>query len=351
MSNEFKEVVERLNDTKYSGLDAFSQVAGNGELDLSRRYTNSLFGINQLKVNMLTDDLRLNSGYCFFTRPMLNLTDKNIRNNPILGDLMDTNEKSINRFIRCMLDPRLMYPSFNTGIKSRLLDNEQAFISPLTNYIKSISGGQDRVIPIFASKEGVRKEQYIMVDGTFEMNSTYEINATVRNVQGNMIMRLMYYWAIAETLIAEGMMDRYNDQRLAGELPYTTRVWRLIMDPTLTRVESIMHSGYSILANIPDGQLFDFNSERPFEEANKELSYVFKSVGYERDTNLALMQFNETTAITCPSFANMLDGKTHDLIKIPRALLGLYKNRGYPHINLDTRELEWWIPKAWVTAS
>ena len=61
------------------------------------------------------------------------------------------------------------------------------------------------------------------------------------------------------------------------------------------------------------------------------------------------MQFNETTAITNPSFARMLDGKSHDLIKIPRSLLGLYRNRGYQHINLDTKELEWWIPSSWVT--
>lgn len=347
MDKKFEDVINRLEKTKVETFDKFTELHGAGEVDLSRRYTNSLFGINQMKVNMLTDDLRLNSGYVLFTRPMLNLTDKNIRNNRILGNLLDQRELSINRYIRCMLDPRLMYNE--TGIRSKLLDNQQAFIIPLSNYAKSISGGQDRVVPIFASKEGVRKEQYIMVDGTYEFNSAWDINATFRNVEGNMIMKLMYYWAICSTLIAEGMMDRYPDQVLAGELPYTTRVWRLIMDPTLTRVESIMHSGYSILANIPDGQLFDFNSERPFDEANKELQYTFKSVGYERDDDLSLMQFNETTAITNPSFARMLDGKSHNLIKIPRSLLGLYRNRGYPHINLDTKELEWWIPSSWVT--
>ena len=96
MDKKFEDVINRLEKTKVETFDKFTELHGAGEVDLSRRYTNSLFGINQMKINMLTDDLRLNSGYVFFTRPMLNLTDKNIRNNRILGNLLDQRELSIN---------------------------------------------------------------------------------------------------------------------------------------------------------------------------------------------------------------------------------------------------------------
>lgn len=344
----FADVEKKLANAKVSDLKKFEEIAGNGSMDLSRRYTNAIFGFNQQKINIITDDLRLNSGYVFMVRPLLNLTDKNIRANRILYDLLDKNDLSISRIIRCTLDPRLMYNYDKTGIKSALIDNKQAFIPIVTNSLKTISGGQDRVTPMFVSKEGVRKEQYIMVDGTYEINGQYDINITLRNSEGSLIMKLFKYWALWQSLYFEGMVDNYNDFKLAGELPYTTRIYRLVMDSTLTRVEAIMSSGYSILGNFADGQMFDMNSEIPFQDSNKELQFIFKSVGYIIDDPILIKQFNETTAVTNPEFGDMIDGKTTSLVKIPRHLLGLYKNRGYPYIHPDTRELEWYIPKDWI---
>lgn len=344
----FKQVEDKLAKAKISNLKKFEELASMGNMDLSRRYTNAVYGFNQQKINILTDDLKLNSGFAFIVRPLLNLTDKNIRANRLLYDLLDKNELSISRLIRCTLDPRLMYNFARTGVQSPLIDNKQAFIPILTNTLKTISGGQDRVTPMFVSKEGVRKEQYIMVDGTYEVNSMYDINITFRNSESNLVLKLMRYWGLWQSLYFEGMVDNYNDFKLAGELPYTTRIYRLVMDSTLTRVESIMATGYSVLGNFTDGQMWDMNAEIPFDESNKELQFIFKSVGFMIDDPLLIKQFNETTAITNPEFGDMLDGKETSLVKIPRHLLSLYRFRGYPHINPDTRELEWYIPSDWI---
>lgn len=341
----WKQVGEKLKKVKVDTLSKYEELSNDGVMDLRRKFTNALYGFNEQKINIIPEDLKLNSGYTFFTRPMLDLRDKNIRNNRAMSDLMDTGEKSINRYIRCTLDPRLMYkPSL--GIKSLLMDNKQCFIPLLTNTLKNISGGQDRAVPIFASKEGVRKEQYIMVDGTHEMNSAYEINVTFKAFAGNIVAKLFRYWCMSSTYYFEGMMDTYNDLKLAGELGYTTRIYRLVMDSTLTRVESIMYTGYSIPMSFPDGQLWDYNSEIPFSESTKEVQIVFKSSGFEVDDPMAIAQFNEHTAITNPDYARMVDGLDSGLVRVPKSLLGLYRFRTYPYINPDTRELEWYIPKS-----
>ena len=347
-NNQFKEVEEKLAKSTIKSVSKFEELSAMGNMDLSRRQTNAVFGFNQQKINIIAEDLRLNSGYAFFVRPLLNLMDKNIRMNRIMGDLLDEDELSINRIVRCTLDPRLMYNYSKTGIKSALIDNEQAFIPILTNALKTISGGQDRVTPIYVSKEGVRKEQYFLVDGTFEINGQYEINATFRNSDGNIIGKLMRYWCMWNSFFFEGMVDNSLDYKLAGEIPYTTRVYRLVMDSTLTRVECIMASGYSVPVNFTDGQLFDMNTEIPFSDSNKELQYVFKSVGYMVDDPILIAQFNETTAVVNPEFGKLIDGKETSLVKIPRHLISIYRYRGYPYINPDTRELEWYIPEDWI---
>ncbi len=127
-NDQFKEVESKLAKSTIKSVSKFEELSAMGNMDLSRRYTNAVFGFNQQKINILSEDIRLNSGFAFFVRPLLNMVDKNIRMNRIMYDLLDKNELSINRIIRCTLDPRLMYNYHKTGIKSALIDNEQAFI-------------------------------------------------------------------------------------------------------------------------------------------------------------------------------------------------------------------------------
>jgi hypothetical protein len=40
-----------------------------------------------------------------------------------------------------------------------------------------------------------------------------------------------------------------------------------------------------------------------------------------------------------------MEGKPHNLDKLPKALYPLFTSRAYPFINKNTLELEWWVNK------
>ena len=37
--------------------------------------------------------------------------------------------------------------------------------------------------------------------------------------------------------------------------------------------------------------------------------------------------------------------RENNMVKVPPSLLTLFNNRGYPRINYNTYELEWWVSK------
>jgi hypothetical protein len=48
-------------------------------------------------------------GITFFTKPQLNLRDDNCRRDRKFSRLLTMNDKSIQRIVRCTLDPRLLF--------------------------------------------------------------------------------------------------------------------------------------------------------------------------------------------------------------------------------------------------
>jgi len=70
---------------------------------------NAMYGLNHAKIDNIIPENRDNEGYVFFTRPQLNLTYGNISNMRKFMSLLSTQPNSIQRYVRVMLDPRLLY--------------------------------------------------------------------------------------------------------------------------------------------------------------------------------------------------------------------------------------------------
>lgn len=324
-------------------IDDLSQTSAVG--NISRAITDNLYGFNHRQTPSPIPINKDHYGLTFFTRPQLNFTTGNLRNIRRMIPLLTEEPMSYQRAIRCLLDPRAMvgYKDFSP-MSCPLIDNTQAFIPILTNHLVSISGWQDIVVPTFTSKDGAYKESYSMVDGVTVNYTTYDITATFRNSRGDPITSMFYYWAHYMANVFEGTLMPYPDFVMTNELDYNTRIYRLVLDSSKKYVQRIAATGASFPTGVPIGGIFDYSSEKPYNDVNSEIAIPFRCSGAIYNDDILIYSFNKTVQI----FNNqMVDGNRESaMIQIPAQYLTLFNNRGYPRIEPETYELQWWISKA-----
>lgn len=306
------------------------------------RGTNALasayFGINHRQTPNAIPINKDHYGLTFFTRPNLNLALGNLRAVRLFNPLTTTNPQTLQRIIRCYLDPR----SPEYGITSPFVDPQSAFLPILTNTLTSISGWPDLMVPYRTSQEGTHKEVFSLVDGVTENLSAYDITANFRNIPGDPITALFFYWSHYMSHVFRGTMMPHPDMIVENEKDYETRIYRLILDPTKTKVQKIAACGAAFPYAAPIGaSSFDYKNDVPYNDSNQSLSIPLHCQGAIYQDPILLWAFNQTV---CASNDTMADGMREQLYtKIPMAALQLFNNRGYPRINPDNWELEWWI--------
>ena len=335
----------KINIDRKPNLDDFHRLSMPSG-SLSQAATNDLYGINHTNVKSIVPEHKDGRGFVFFTRPQLKMTDLNLARSPELNSLLDISPYSLQRYVRCMLDPRLLQ-SHNNKITCPLVDNRMGFIPPLTNSIKTLSGWPDLVLPTFQSKEGIRKEQYMQVDGVLDVYKAFDIDCVFSNTVNKPIALMMQTWLYDMALTFEGVLSPYMDMIVNNEIDYNTRIYSLVT--TLDGVVSeIGCCGAAIPITFPSGKTLDYDSSKPYKEVSKDLNMRFSCVGFIHNTSNVVKAFNQVSYTFNPGMRNipMSDYKPsplHTYDKIPQRLAGVLKNRGYPLINTNTMRLEWWI--------
>ncbi|WP_144106606.1 hypothetical protein [Paraburkholderia sp. BCC1886] len=299
---------------------------------------NAYFGINHRQTPGAISINKDVYGLTFFTRPNLNLSLGNLRAIRLFNPLTNSNQNSLQRIIRCYLDPR----SAANGITSPWVDPQQAFIPILTNTLMSISGWPDITVPYTTSHEGVYKEQFSMVDGVTEIYHAYDIQANFRNMTGDPVTALFFYWAHYMSHVFRGNLVPYPENIVENEIDYQTRIYRLVLDPTKTRVQKIAACGAGFpYADPMGGVSFNYDSERPLNQSNEQISIPFQCQGAIYQDPILLYTFNQTVVAFNDTMAD--SQRTSLYTKVPMGALGIFNNKGYPRINPDTWELEWWV--------
>lgn len=339
-------------------MDELFQTMPIGSID--KAIGNNLYGFNHRQIPGMVPMNKDNSGLVFFTRPQLNFSPGNIRANRRMYPMLSMNEISLQRFIRCTLDPRIMIGGFegtSNALSCPFVDPEQAFIPILTNNANSISGWPDLTVDTFTSKSGVYKEVYSQVDGTVRNFESFDIDASFRNTRGDPIVYMFYLWLHYMSSVFEGNMVPYMDYLLENRLDYTTRIYRIVLDETKTYIRKIAATGAAFPISVPIGSFMDFNNERPFNEQNKDITIRFRCIGAEYLDDILVKEFNETVKMFNPAM-KMVSSNRQDfdsfslvgsqdfptLVTVPPELLTYFNNRGYPWINPDNYKLEWWVP-------
>jgi len=328
--------------------------------------SSSIYGINHRQT---PGAIQLNKdffGLTFFTKPDMNMTWDNIKDIRQLAPLLSADTNSIPRVIRLLLDCRLQGL---TGIKSDLVDPQQAFIPMLTNHLLSISGWPDVIVPTMTSQEGTYKEAFSMADGITQNYSTYDMQANFRNIPGDPITALFLYWVHYQSYVFQGELVPYPDNIINNTIDYQTRIYRLVLDSSKTYVKKIAACGAAFPLSTPIGAAFNYEHNTPISDSNHQISIPFRCMGAMYQDDILIDEFNKTGAMFNSQMdkeataielaiaqitASAKNGKISDeaiasartgttYIKLLPNELTLFNNRGYPHININTYELGWFV--------
>lgn len=280
-------------------------------------------------------------GLTFFTRPRMNMTDTNLRQDRLFSPMLTTNDQTIPRAIRAMLDTNARLH----GHSSSLIDEYQAFIPILTNQLISISGWPDVIAPTYTAKPGPYQETFSMVDGVTKNYTSYDVRANFRNIQGDPITALFLTWVHYASLVYQGILLPYPDALIENEIDYMTRIWRVVLDPSRRFVQKIACCGAAFPIDAPIGNAFNFESDKPINQGNDQISVTFRCVGAWYQDPILIDIFNKTVIMHNTDMGGDDDDREANFVKLDPVYQQLFNHMGYPRINPDTYELEWWVTK------
>jgi hypothetical protein len=252
-----------------------------------------------------------------------------------------------------MLDPRAQLghqPKSSNNVEALyppipcpLVDSSQAFIPVLTNNLLTLSGWPDVVAPVFESESGMYKESYAQVDGLSRNYESFDLDASFRNTRGDPILYMFYIWLQYMSDVFEGKLVPYMDYLVENVIDYNTRIYRLVLDVNKQKVKKIAATGASFPVSVPTGSFFDFNSETPYSDQNKDITIRFRCMGADYLDDILIKEFNDTVKIFNPSMFNRY--RDQEMVRVSQKTLPLFNNRGYPRIDETTYDLEWWVSK------
>ena len=324
-------------------IDDYISTTAAGSLD--RATYNNLQGLNYLRTPGALRMVKDRQPLTFFVRPQLNMQRDNIRNVRQLSALLSNVPQSIQTYIRCLLDPRL-----NIGAPGRpavpcpVIDNAQAFIPFLTNNLTSMSPWPSVTVPTFTSKPGLYNESYFMVDGRVLNSETWDMSIGLRNVDGDVALLALYVWTLYMGSVAEGKLVPYLDFITENELDYCSRCYSIVLRPDMKTISKFAANYVGVPTGISIGEAFGISGDKPFSEANSDLSVTFKCAGVDYFDPILIKEFNATVAIFNPNMGD--DYRAKEMMKVPDGMREVFNNRPYvyPYIDIYTKTLDWYVP-------
>lgn len=282
-------------------------------------------------------------GLVFFTRPRMNLSYNNLmEDRHFLPMTISSNgsNPSLYREIRCMFDPLLSRS--DDGVQPALFDDRQAFMPLLSNTLIELSGFPDISLDTYTSPEGLRKETYALVDDIADINNTFDLTANFQNLSGDPITTLFQLWARYQSNVYNDIMVPYPDMIVENEVDYQTRIWRIKLDYSKRYVKKIgcAHAAFPVAD--PIGAAFNYSREQPYSEEIDQISVPFRCTGAEYNDPILVIEFNETVGLFNKAMSSS-DRRNSEMSKIPAQWLNAFNHQGFPYINTDTMELEWWV--------
>ena len=331
-------------------IDQIARSTGTG--DITTAYANMLYGPNHRGLGNPIKTNHDNSGITFFTRPDLNLTYDNLAGIRPLTPLVTTDQYTLQRAVRAILDPRNASGKARAGVKvdTPLIDNLSPFINLLSNNLLSLSGWPDQVLDFFESKAGVRKETFAHIDSHVRVLNSFTLSATFKNIDGDPISLLLGTWLLYMASVYVGDMVPYNDHITYRRIDYNTRVYHFSLDPSRRFVTKTFATGASFFYTNPVGAAGNFNADRTYQDANDQITTQIHCMGMDYNDPITISEFNRLVGMFNPAMRIKAVGAT--TLQVQGSMFQLKEReliwgnyRGYPLIHPYTNELFWFVTK------
>lgn len=329
-------------------IDLITRESGYGSL--SQAVIESLIGLNNRGYGTMTPQNNDHLGLTLFTRPRLNLSYDSLSAVRSLTPLLTTNRATYQQYFRDILDPVGLAES-RTGY-CPFLNPKQAFIPLLSNNLLSLSGWPDRVMGSFTSAQGNFREEFSMVDDHGQVNNSFDLTGNFRNMEGDPITAFFSYWYDYMSAVYQGTILPHDDSIYEQEIDYQTAIYRLVVSPDYEYVHKWAKT-IAYPSSIPTAMAFNYDHDRQRLGDMDQVSIQFRCVGAEFSPDVAVLDdFNKTVAMFNPDMLKLRRASNGDFVyagadnrllrieKSDRAFLNFY---GYPHVDIDTGRLSWFI--------
>lgn len=328
-------------DNNIEVLNSMTRAMGAGSDD--SRVQDVYYGINKLPQLPALPHHIENQGLVFFTRPELNLSYDNIANVRKLALLLTgSNAGEANSYahaVKCALDPITQRDS-NNKVQSKLIDSQNPYLTYFTNLCTTMSQPPDIAIQTFTTPEGMQKEQWMVADGVADHNGYYDITCTFAGMQGNPVLWSIYCWLYYIHHLRMGPCIPHPVNRIQNRMDYFTRLERFTFEPDGKTISNWWHCGAALPKNLSIGSIFGYNKLENYNET-KDLTVQFGCVGSIINDPIQLFEFNIRMMQYNPMLAE--DRRASKYIRVHPSDYGITNYYGYPLINLNTREMDWWM--------
>ena len=333
------EIVHRVTQNKEVRdlVDNIFVRSGMGKVTTIRDKQYNGFNHRSTAVNL--PPIRDHQGYCFFVRPMLNLSKINSMRVRQLAQLITKNELSVQRWARLTLDYKL---EREENLTSPLVDNLNPFIPLLSNSLKSLTGVPSLVAGTHTSERGLAKEVFTMIDDNVINYDAYTVTTSFRTMNGNPHLILFYSWILAASMQYLGKIAPRWPDRMQKRLNYTTRIYRITLDHTKTYVTNIWAPIYCFPTTIETGSIFKYDIEKPINDELDSFDVQFQCAGSVFNDDLLIQQFN---TLVMMGNNQMTDSARKGMVKLQPHETNVLNYYGYPRINPATNEMEWWVDR------
>lgn len=320
----------------------------------------------------------LNYGFTFITRPRLNLSSGNLSAAPYFASLKATEPNSVPFMIRVLLDTVMNNPSRtylseadstsfsevvelnNLAQKSALIDVKNPFLVPLCNGLKAISGWPDFTIETETTEGDFHSGDFTYAKGSDMLNRATELSLEFRDIQGGIVIALIYYWVLYIAYQAKGVMVAYPDDIYEQRLNYTVSIYRFVTDPTRRYVLWWSKATGCFPKSVPVGALFNVNQGEVAitSAANYSVPFTANKIEYNNpgilyDFNTLVARYNQDMANvnTNNSGSNEGSSSSSNMVEIPvyangqlSADIRRFNFMGIPYLCSGTRgiELKWY---------
>lgn len=296
------------------------------------QYERVLSGINKHGAMHLPNNKEI-SGFVFITRPELNFSTTSLKQDRILSMLNTLDPSSMAFAVRCLLDTKFCKNHLEAAESCRLIDQRSPFILPLTNCLTGISGWPDYILDTETTEGGFFSEDLTFAKGSDELNKTYELTLTFRDLQGGVILSLLYLWIRTIGLMTKGRLMPYPDFIRHNRLCYTSSIYCFTLDPSLHCISKWAKATGCFPVSSPIGSVFNFNEGENTILASQNLSIPFTTNHISYMDPMILHEFNMITERFHPELANIgKTDRTSSLMEVSR--IADFNYIGLPHIDL-----------------